>query len=91
MVSSVAGAKLQLKKAPVVTYENFYEPTSTGAGIVFAFIAGIAAFAIIWHVWWLAAFAVAALIVAIIIRSQAEGTERLVTADEVRALVKAQV
>ena len=80
----------KLKKAHVAIYEDFHEPKSTGVGIVLAFIAGISAFAVIWHVWWLAAVGLVALITVLIVRSQAEDTERLVTADEVRALVRAQ-
>ncbi|MEO5691137.1 MAG: cbb3-type cytochrome c oxidase subunit I, partial [Candidatus Saccharimonadales bacterium] len=68
-------------------YEDFHEPVNTSVGMVIALIAGVAGFAVIWHVWWLAAIGVVAIIAVVIIRSFAENTEHLVTADEVRAMV----
>lgn len=78
----------QSKLKVVDTFEDFMEPTNTSAGIVIAFLAGISAFAIIWHVWWLALVGIIAIISAIIVRSLADNTEHLVTADEIRALQK---
>ena len=72
-------------------YESFVEPTNTGAGIVIAVLAAGVAFAIIWHVWWLAGLGIVAVIVAIIVRSLAENTEHTVTADELRRLAKGGV
>ncbi len=75
-------------KKPV--YEDFYEPANTNFGMVIAIIAGVAAFAIIWHIWWLAGIGLVGIIGSIIIRSFAEHTEYLVTADEVKAMVRAR-
>ncbi len=75
-------------KKPI--YEDFYEPSNTNFGMVIAIIAGVAAFAIIWHIWWLASIGLIGIIGAIIIRSFAEHTEHLVTADEVKEMVRAR-
>ncbi len=75
-------------KKPV--YEDFYEPTNTSVGMIIALIAGVAGFAVIWHIWWLAGICLIAVVCVVIIRSFAENTEHLVTADEVKAMVRAR-
>ncbi len=71
------------KKLPKV-YEDFVEPRPTSAGMIIAMLAGLTAFALIWHVWWLAAIGFVAVCVAIIARSLATDTEELVTAEHLQ-------
>ena len=77
----------KMRKKPVTPeYEDIEEPRHTGAGIVIAFGAGVFAFAVIWHLWWLALLALILTIVAIIFRAMAEDTTVLLKASEVRRL-----
>lgn len=57
---------------------DFYEPQHTGAGLVIAGLATILAFALIWHMWWLAGISLVAMIMAIVVRCTDEDTEELI-------------
>lgn len=70
----------QSKTSKSVSPEDFYEPCNTGMGIIIAMSAGVAAFAVIWHIWWLALIGLAAVIYALVVRSLADDTEKLVVA-----------
>lgn len=72
----------QLNREPKQVFEEFEEPENTGAGIAIAVVSAMSAFAIIWHLWWLAAIGVVVVLALIIIRSLAENTTRVVTAQE---------
>lgn len=65
-------------------FEDFYEPSNTGVGLLIAMLAGLAAFAIIWHIWWLVGVCVIATVIVIIIRSFDEHTEHLVKANDIK-------
>jgi cytochrome o ubiquinol oxidase subunit 1 len=62
-------------------FEPFHLPRSTASGVVIAAFAMVAAFGIIWYIWWLTALCLIGLAVAIILRSMKEVTEYQVTKD----------
>lgn len=75
-----------VKKKPVYTDIELPKNTATGAIIsAFAFIVG---FAMIWHVYWLAAISGVALIVTIISRTVGENSEYVISAKDVAAYEK---
>ena len=40
------------------TYKSIEAPKNSGIGFVIAFFAVVSGFALIWHIWWMAAFGV---------------------------------
>lgn len=70
---------------------DFYEPKHTGAGLVIAGLATVVAFALIWHIWWLAGLSFAAMIVAIVARCANEDTEELMNVKDLMAKNKVTV
>ncbi|MBV9653159.1 MAG: cytochrome o ubiquinol oxidase subunit I [Acetobacteraceae bacterium] len=48
---------------PVEGFRPIHMPKNTAAGLILALFAGICGFGLIWHIWWMAAFGFAALIV----------------------------
>ena len=67
-------------------YVDIQLPKPSALGPLIGFCAGLAGFAIIWHMWWLAFVAVVAIIFIVIIRSFQENTEFTMTAEELFAL-----
>ena len=65
------GGGMELLKAP----EHIEVPTSTPAGFIIAVFAGVFGFAIVWHMWWLAAFAGVAIVASMVARSFTERIE----------------
>ncbi|MBY0378195.1 MAG: cytochrome o ubiquinol oxidase subunit I, partial [Gammaproteobacteria bacterium] len=52
-----------------VPYHNIHMPKDTAMGFVIGILAFIFAFAMVWHIWWLAIVGLVASIGAIIVRS----------------------
>jgi cytochrome o ubiquinol oxidase subunit 1 len=71
------------KQAEVFT--PFHLPKNSPFGLIIASAGGIMCFAIIWHIWWLVAVGMVALLVSTIMRFNLEETEYEVTEDMVRA------
>jgi cytochrome o ubiquinol oxidase subunit 1 len=69
-------------KAPV--YRPIHMPRNTGTGFVMAVFIGLAGFAMIWHIWWLAIGGLAAAIVALIRYAFDDDRDYYVEAEEVR-------
>jgi cytochrome o ubiquinol oxidase subunit 1 len=67
---------------PVGEYEDIIMPRNTSMGLVIASFSFIGAFAIIWHIWWLAAIGFVGIIGSLIIRSLDEHTEYVISAAE---------
>lgn len=67
-------------------YKDIQLPKNSASGIYIAVAAGVGAFGIIWHIWWLFAICLVVVIVAIIQRTYEEDTEFTITADELFAL-----
>jgi cytochrome o ubiquinol oxidase subunit 1 len=47
---------------PTSGFKDIHVPLNTGAGFVLAMVSGLLGFALIWHIWWLAAGSFAALL-----------------------------
>jgi cytochrome o ubiquinol oxidase subunit I len=65
-------------------YRPIHMPRNTGTGFVMAVFLGLAAFAMIWHIWWLAIGGVAAAMVALVRHAFDDDRDYYVEAEEVR-------
>jgi len=70
-------------KAVTQKYSDITLPRNTAMGIYIAVFAGVAGFALIWHIWWLAVVGVLGVITCIILRASDEDTEYTIPAAEV--------
>ena len=70
-------------------YEPIELPRNSGLGFVIGAASLVAGFALIWHIWWLAAIGVLSLIVTIVIRGTAEDTEYTIPGDEIARIENA--
>ena len=73
-------AKVSSKELP---YEDIELPRNSGMGAIIGGFSLVFGFAIIWHIWWLAALSLAGIIACLIIRSLDEDTEYTLKASEV--------
>lgn len=67
-----------------VRYQPFYEMKNTGAPIIVAGFALTFGFAVIWHIWWLAAIGLLGIITTVIVRLNNDDIERVVTVAEIQ-------
>jgi cytochrome o ubiquinol oxidase subunit 1 len=72
-----------LATAPAPLYADIHMPRNTGTGVILSAFAGVLGFALIWHIWWLAIAAFAAIIVVAIGHSFNENRDYYVKSDEV--------
>jgi cytochrome o ubiquinol oxidase subunit 1 len=74
----------QMKQSKTVDVPSVYEPIkvpkNTGFAPIIALFAALFGFGFIWHIWWLAAICLAAIVVCILLRSNDEHTERTISA-----------
>ena len=56
-------------RRPVTGFNAIHMPRNTGAGFILALFSGIFGFAMIWHIWWLAALGLVAVLAAAIVHS----------------------
>ncbi len=75
----------QAHKQPSRKVEAITLPKNSAFGIYVAVAAGVAGFAIIWHIWWLAVAGLIAVVMTAILSTLREDTERTITAREVAA------
>lgn len=80
----------QAKTAPSTKYEPIELPKNTPLAMAIAAGAFIAGFAIIWHMWFIAALGIIGVIVAMIIRSMNNETEYVISVDEIAKIEKAR-
>jgi len=64
-------------------YEDIHVPKNSAIGICFAVLTGMLGFSIIWHIWWLTLVAFIAIVIAIVLTTLREHTERTISAREV--------
>lgn len=83
--SKAAGEDSGNKPSKKQRYTDITLPKNTGTGLYIALAAFIVGFALIWHIWWLAAVGFIALIAVIIHRSTVEDTEYTIPASQVAA------
>lgn len=67
-------------------YEDIYLPKNSGLGIVIAALAFIGGFAVVWHIWWLAALGLLGIMLTVIIRTTSGEHEYRLTAAKVAAM-----
>ncbi len=64
-------------------YEDIFLPKNTPMGLFIAVAAGTFGFAVIWHIWWLAALGLFGIIALVVIRSTKQETELCIPAETV--------
>jgi cytochrome o ubiquinol oxidase subunit I len=67
----------------VPSYSDIHMPRNTAAGFIMAMLAGVLGFALIWHIWWLAAVTFVGIIATFIVRSCNDDIDYYVPAAEV--------
>jgi cytochrome o ubiquinol oxidase subunit 1 len=65
-----------------VKYQNIHMPKNTAAGVFISLFALILGFAMVWHMFWLAALSLIAAVACLVIRAFEEDSEYTITADE---------
>jgi cytochrome o ubiquinol oxidase subunit 1 len=78
--------KRQKQKPSTPDYKPFRMPKNTGMGIVIAAFSVLGGFALIWHIWWLAAIGLIGIITAVIIRINDDDTEYTVSIEEIKRI-----
>lgn len=73
---------------PSISYKDIELPKNSGAGLYIGVAAGVVSFGLIWHMWWLAALAMVAVIGVVIVRTMNDDSEYVVTAKELAKLDK---
>ena len=64
-------------------WQALHVPRSSPVGVVIAFFASIAGFAMIWHIWWLAVFGIAGITVTALAHAWRTETEVPVPAEDI--------
>jgi len=64
-------------------YEDIEMPKNSMTGPVIGIVGAVTAFGLVWHIWWLAAFGIAAIVGTVIARSFARDVHRIIPAAEV--------
>ncbi|MDE3207518.1 MAG: cbb3-type cytochrome c oxidase subunit I, partial [Pseudomonadota bacterium] len=65
-------------------YQDIHMPKNTSAGFIIGMFAFIFGFAMIWHIWWMAAFGALGILVTLILRSANDHTDYYVQSEEVK-------
>jgi cytochrome o ubiquinol oxidase subunit 1 len=68
---------------PKPSYTPIAVPRNSGAGIMIAAAAFLVGFGLIWHIFWLSAIMLLALVTVVIFRSMDEDTERIISVKEI--------
>jgi cytochrome o ubiquinol oxidase subunit 1 len=71
------------------TYEAITVPRHSPLGFVIAFFAVVMGFALIWHIWWLAAIGLAGIILAVLIHAWQVENEEEIPAEAIAAIERA--
>ena len=74
---------------PMGGYKPIHMPRNTGTGVVIAGLATVCGFALVWYIWWLAAFSFVALIASTIWHTFNYNRDYYIPADEVEATERA--
>ena len=65
--------------AVLASVESIVMPDNTGAGMVIGALSFIFGFAMVWHIWWLAALGGAGMFAVLVVRSAVDHSEHIVT------------
>jgi cytochrome o ubiquinol oxidase subunit I len=71
-------------------YVDIVLPKNTGIGIIIGGVAFVLGFAMVWHIWWLAALCLATIAVCIIIRASDDESDYTMPASEVKKIEDAR-
>lgn len=71
-------------KKQTIKYHDIYLPKNSAAGLLIGGLAGVCGFAIVWHIWWLAAITFAATVAVLIVRTQNQNSEYKISAATLR-------
>lgn len=71
-------------------YSDILVPKNSGLGLIIGLLALVGGFGIIWHIWWLAAFAICTIVSVVIVRTMDDDSERAITASELFSLDSAR-
>ena len=80
---------VQSKKA--VDYKKIHMPRNTGVGVYISFGSLVFGFALIWHIWWLAAVGLVGMVATFIVRSNDDDIDYYVPAEEVARIENARL
>jgi len=86
-MKQTAIARQQLREEP--HYEGIEMPRNTATGFVCAFFATLIGFAMIWHIWWMAALGLAGAFATFVAFAWRDRSEVMIPAAEVAALDRA--
>lgn len=78
--------KQQKLKSATPKYQPFDMPKNTGMGIIIAAFSVLGGFALIWHIWWLAAIGLLGIMAAVIVRINDDNTEYTVSVEEIKRI-----
>jgi cytochrome o ubiquinol oxidase subunit 1 len=78
--------KHKKQKPDAPKYQSFEMPRNSSMGMVIAVFSATLGFALIWHIWWLAAIGLLGVLTAIIIRINDDNTEYTVTVEEIKRI-----
>ena len=66
-------------------------PKSTGAGVILGALGFLLGFAMIWHIYWLAAICLVAVLAVLVMRCSNDDDEYTITATEVEAFERTRI
>ncbi|MDE1985636.1 MAG: cytochrome o ubiquinol oxidase subunit I [Alphaproteobacteria bacterium] len=69
--------------APLPSYQRIHMPRNTGTGVILGGLSVVLGFALVWHIWWLAALGFTAMVALAIIHSFDEDRDYYVPPSEV--------
>ncbi|HUC87549.1 MAG TPA: cbb3-type cytochrome c oxidase subunit I [Candidatus Binatia bacterium] len=72
-----------LNNVEAPAYTSFYEMKNTGVPLLIAGLALAFGFGFVWHIWWLVALSLLALITTLIVRLSSDKSERIVNPKEI--------
>ncbi|MGB3383471.1 MAG: cytochrome o ubiquinol oxidase subunit I [Marinomonas sp.] len=73
------------------SYEAIHMPKNTAAGILISGCITVMGFALIWHIWWLAALGLFSAFVSLVVRAYTKDVDYYVQPDEVARIEKAHL
>jgi cytochrome o ubiquinol oxidase subunit 1 len=79
-------AMKQNKEEKPVHYKDIYLPKNTPMGMIIAAFTSLFGFAMIWHIWWLAAIGILGMLASLIVRILDDETEYKLSAAELEKL-----
>ncbi|HET6552540.1 MAG TPA: cytochrome o ubiquinol oxidase subunit I [Dyella sp.] len=73
-----------------VKYEDIHMPRNTGVGVVMGAFGTVLGFALVWHIWWMAAAGLVGMVAAFIVRAYDRDIDYWVPASEVEKIERSR-